>query len=66
MKIVVSFYLQLGIKILFTNDANLNGLTSTHKERLYVDKVVQKAFIELDEKGTEAAAATAGKSYFYI
>lgn len=58
------FYLQLGIKKVFTAEADLSGLTSTHGDRLYVDKVVQKAFIDVNEAGTEAAAATAGKYLF--
>ncbi|CAG5018391.1 unnamed protein product [Parnassius apollo] len=51
---------KLGIKAIF--DRNNSGLTKimNSKENLYVSKAVQKAFIEVNEEGAEAAAATAG------
>ncbi|KAK4881888.1 hypothetical protein RN001_005207 [Aquatica leii] len=48
----------LGVKDLFNDNADLTGI-GAHKEQLYVSKVIQKAFIEVEEKGTTAAAATA-------
>ncbi|NXM94907.1 ZPI inhibitor, partial [Sylvia borin] len=46
----------LGIKKLFTRSADLSHLTD--HECVAVSQVVQKAVIEVDEEGTEAAAAT--------
>ncbi|NXO22324.1 ZPI inhibitor, partial [Cisticola juncidis] len=46
----------LGIKKLFTRSADLSHLTD--HEYIAVSQVVQKAVIEVDEEGTEAAAAS--------
>lgn len=40
---------------MFTHKANFNGISD---EPLKVDKVIQKAFIEVNEEGSEAAAIT--------
>lgn len=47
----------LGIRKLFSDQADLSGLSSTD-QGLYVTDVIQKAFINVTESGTEAAAAT--------
>lgn len=48
---------QMGMKKAFTSKADFSGITG--KSELQIGAVVQKTFIELDENGTEAAAATA-------
>ena len=53
----MSFLLQLGIRDLFSSSrANLPGVA--RDTSLYVSKVIQKAGLEVNEKGTTAFAST--------
>ncbi|MBI4864690.1 MAG: serpin family protein [Candidatus Riflebacteria bacterium] len=48
----------MGIKAAFSSDlADFSGMTTA--EKLFIAAVVHKAFVAVDEEGTEAAAATA-------
>lgn len=52
----------MGVQEIFTNKANLTGIS---EQKLEVSKIKQKVFIDVNKEGTEAAAAT-GIIYLYI
>merc|ERR1719219_223651 len=47
---------QMGMEDMFSDKADLSGITGARD--LYVSSVVQKVFVEVNEEGSEAAAAT--------
>lgn len=47
----------MGMPTAFSSGADFSGMTS--REKLFIGDVLQKAFVDVHEKGTEAAAATA-------
>lgn len=51
---------QLGVTSLFGMNADLGGLFSNDDEQLQLTDVVQKAYIQVTEQGTVAAAAAGG------
>ncbi len=54
---------RLGMRLAFevgrADLSGINGLTPPHEESLYFSAVLHKAFVEVNEQGTEAAAASA-------
>ncbi len=48
---------EMGMGLAFTENADFSGMTGNRD--LFIHEVVHKAFVSVDEAGTEAAAATA-------
>ncbi|NWH33284.1 SPB10 protein, partial [Chloropsis hardwickii] len=49
--------IRMGMQSAFSGNADFSGMTE--KEKVMISKVFHKSFVAVDEKGTEAAAATA-------
>jgi serpin B len=48
---------EMGMRLVYTDSADLSGVTAA--EALLIDRAIHQTFLLVDEKGTEAAAATA-------
>jgi serpin B len=48
---------KMGMPLPFADEADFSGITG--QKNLAIDKVIHKAFVDVSEKGTEAAAYTA-------
>ena len=51
--------MKMGMRNPFTpGEADFSGMNREHGRKIYINSVIQKAVVQVDEEGTEAAAAT--------
>lgn len=51
--------MDMGMRNPFTpGEADFSGMNREHGRKIYINSVIQKAVVQVDEEGTEAAAAT--------
>ena len=50
---------EMGMPLAFSDSADFFGMTASGKKDLKIDEAIHQAFVEVNEEGTEAAAATA-------
>ena len=50
---------EMGIKKAISKEADFSRLGKSGKDSLYISKVFQDSYIQIDERGTKAGAATA-------
>ncbi|CAG5095623.1 Similar to Alaserpin (Manduca sexta), partial [Cotesia congregata] len=55
---------KMGMSEIFGEEANFTGINS--QSNLHVSKIIQKAYINVDELGSKAAAVTGNSSFFLI
>ena len=58
---LVESFKNMGMKLAFTTDGNFDKLLKNKKlnHGLYIEDILHKTYVKVDEEGTEAAAATA-------
>ena len=58
---LVASFKNMGMKLAFTTDGNFDKLLKNKKlnHDLYIEDILHKTYVKVDEEGTEAAAATA-------
>ena len=58
------YFIKLGMKDAFNKiKADFTLMTNREEENLYIDKIIHKTYIKVDEEGTKAAATTAVRKY---
>jgi len=56
----------MGLEDLFSGAADLDDFAESNGQQFHISDVVQKSYLEVNEDGTEAAAASGGKSILFL
>ncbi len=56
---LTSILSEMGMPLAFSDSADFTGMENNPEENLKIDEVIHQAFVEVNEEGTEAVAATA-------